>query len=146
MVVAEMSRCTTGNYHCATRRKGFMVKILVCGSRDWDDEDIVHRILDSYITEENLTIIDGMAKGTDTFGYNWANEHADYDVKSERYPADWETYGKRAGYLRNVQMLEEGKPDLVLAFTDDLVESRGTSMMVQLATDAGVPVYVIGRG
>jgi hypothetical protein len=49
-------------------------------------------------------------------------------------------------YLRNVQMLEEGHPDLVLAFSDNLEESKGTAMMVKLAKDAGVPVYVIGRG
>lgn len=85
-------------------------RILVCGSRTWNDEAIVHTILEGFY-QDGMTIIDGMAKGADTFGFNWAQFHEDF-VKSERYPADWNTYGKRAGYLRNVQMLEEGKPDL----------------------------------
>lgn len=42
-------------------------------------------------------------------------------------------------------MLEEGEPDLVIAFSDNLSESRGTAMMCKLAKEAGVPVYVIGR-
>lgn len=122
------------------------MRILVCGSRYWDDEKIVHIVLNGYY-EPGVTVIDGMAKGADTFGYTWTQQYGEeYDINSERYPADWEQYGKRAGYLRNVQMLEEGKPDLVLAFSDDLKESRGTSMMVKLAKDAGVPTYVIGRG
>lgn len=119
-------------------------RILVCGSRYWDDEEIVHDILEGFY-QEGMTIIDGMAKGADTFGFTWAESKEEF-VTSERYAADWETYGKRAGYLRNAKMLEDGKPDLVLAFTDNLQESKGTAMMVKLAKAAGVPVYVIGRG
>lgn len=63
----------------------------------------------------------------------------------EKYPADWEKYGKVAGPIRNQQMLDEGKPDVVYAFTDDLSNSRGTADMCRRANKAGVPVYVIGR-
>jgi hypothetical protein len=128
------------------------MKILVCGSRYWDDEEIIFNVLDGYICNlrVDLTIIDGCANGADDIGHKWTQRYIhgreDDPVKCERYPADWETYGKRAGYLRNVQMLEEGHPDLVLAFTDNLSESKGTAMMVKLAKDAGIPVYVIGRG
>lgn len=54
----------------------------------------------------------------------------------KEFPADWDKYGKRAGYLRNVQMLDEGKPDLVVAFPG----GKGTAMMVKLAKERGVRV------
>ncbi len=48
------------------------------------------------------------------------------------FKADWKTYGKRAGYLRNKKMIDE-KPDLVLAFHNDIQNSKGTKMMIKLA-------------
>lgn len=49
------------------------------------------------------------------------------------FPADWEYYGKGAGPIRNRQMIEEGTPDFVLAFHDDLASSKGTRDMISLA-------------
>ena len=60
------------------------------------------------------------------------------------FPADWTTHGRRAGPLRNTQMLREGRPRLVLAFTNDLRASRGTRHMCAIAVAAGVPVRVLG--
>ncbi len=69
-----------------------------------------------------------------------AGEWADCNwVQSKEYPAQWEKYGRRAGYLRNKQMLEEGKPELVIAFPGGV----GTRMMVQLAKTAGVEVIEV---
>lgn len=67
------------------------------------------------------------------------------DVSHERYPADWEKHGKAAGPIRNQQMLTEGKPDIVVAFSDNLSNSKGTADMCRRAHKAGLPVYVIGR-
>tara|TARA_Y100000310_G_scaffold244963_1_gene249880 strand:+ start:4034 stop:4294 length:261 start_codon:yes stop_codon:yes gene_type:complete len=61
-------------------------------------------------------------------------------IKVERFPADWHLYGRAAGVLRNQQMLDEGKPDLVLAFHDELESSKGTADMVRRAKKAGVEV------
>lgn len=60
-----------------------------------------------------------------------------------QFKADWKRWGKAAGFMRNQQMLDEGKPDLVIAFWDGY--SRGTLHMIQLATRAGVPVDVVGQ-
>ena len=61
-------------------------------------------------------------------------------VPVEVYPADWTRYGKPAGPIRNRQMLNEGKPDMVIAFHDDLSVSVGTKDMVDIANAAGLPV------
>jgi hypothetical protein len=66
-------------------------------------------------------------------------------VKVVRYPADWDAEGRRAGVLRNVRMLEENHPDIVIAFSDDIENSKGTRHMCSIAKKAGVPVYVVSR-
>jgi hypothetical protein len=82
-----------------------------------------------------ITIISGEARGADTLAKEYATECGwDY----EGYPADWRVYGKGAGYVRNRQMLVEGKPDLVVAFPG----GNGTKMMTELAMKADVPVRI----
>jgi len=55
------------------------------------------------------------------------------------FPADWGKYSKSAGYIRNKQMLAEGKPDLVVAFPG----GKGTANMVKLAKLANIPIHTI---
>jgi len=111
------------------------MRILVCGGRDFNDDILVRKVLFNYI-DKNLVIIQGEARGADYLAKMWAKN---YSVAYESYPADWSKYGKRAGYIRNVQMLNEGKPDMVIAFPG----GKGTEMMINLAKSAGVPVTEI---
>ena len=67
---------------------------------------------------------------------SWAKAFG-YEV--QKFPANWKEYGKRAGYIRNAQMLNEGKPDLVVAFPG----GKGTQMMIKLAKAAGVKVVEV---
>lgn len=83
-------------------------------------------------------VIHGGAAGADSLADQWAR----YRFNTiEEYTADWEKYGKAAGPTRNRQMLKEGKPDLVIAFLAK--DSRGTKDMINVATEAGVPVKVV---
>lgn len=128
-------------------------KILVCGGRDYSDRDNVIRVLDKitwdrgWVTPEELrddvgnylpevVIISGAAKGADSHAIDWAVINW---TDLETYPADWAKYGKSAGYIRNKQMLDEGRPDLVVAFPGGV----GTAMMVKLARNAGVEVIEV---
>lgn len=140
------------------------MRVLACGSRDWSDGGMVNAVLTGLYQEATVghlsadlvtfTLIEGGARGADSCAAWWAdnspmhshNEHPDHPrFEHLTFRADWERYGKRAGYLRNQQMLDEGKPDLVLAFRSP-GESPGTDMMVDLAHKAGVPAYVIRLG
>jgi hypothetical protein len=128
------------------------MRVLVCGGRDFGYCRVGYRspehlfltdYLDKRLNPDNLplppnglVIIEGGAKGADSAAADWAVVNW---VMIEEYPADWEKHGKRAGYLRNVQMLEEGKPDLVIAFPG----GKGTAMMINLAKGAGVPVEIV---
>jgi hypothetical protein len=124
------------------------LRILVCGSRKFRDRSSLWTILDGYLAGmhdgEHLGIISGMAPGADRLGYQWALEHP--EVALGEFPADWDgPNGKAAGFIRNQQMLDEGEPHLGLAFTDDLVDSRGTADMVRRLKKAKVPYLVIGQ-
>lgn len=108
------------------------MRVLVCGGRDYADKLELWRALDAWdpaITE----VISGMARGADAFAAEWAEEH---EIPLHRFPADWDTHGKAAGPIRNQRMLDEGKPDVVVAFPG----GRGTADMVRRAEAAGVKV------
>jgi hypothetical protein len=117
------------------------VKVLICGSRDWPDIKAIHdRVRDLIAERGPFEIVHGGARGADSMAglvAEWCR------LPCARYPADWERYGKRAGIIRNLQMLDTN-PDLVLAFRVN--GSRGTTHMIEAAKKAGVPVEVIAIG
>lgn len=120
------------------------MRVLVCGGRDYTNWSRLEAILgELYYSlsheEQNLfVLIEGGAKGADRLARNFAKKYC-YPWSLETYKADWNKYGKRAGYLRNRQMLDEGKPDLVIAFPG----GKGTAMMVDIACKAGVEVQIV---
>ena len=84
------------------------------------------------------SVISGAAKGADTLGERWAQENG---LSISRKPADWEAYGKRAGYLRNTEMAEEaGSDGLLCAFWDG--KSKGTKHMIDIAKSKGLTVLI----
>lgn len=111
------------------------MRVLVCGGRSFADMDAMCAALDRIVLSKAglSVIIHGGASGADALAAQYAeSEGANVAV----YPADWKTHGRAAGPIRNQQMLDEGKPDLVLAFPG----GRGTADMVRRAKAAGVPV------
>jgi hypothetical protein len=119
------------------------MRVLVCGGRDYNDIRRVWNVLSELQDEKGITdLIHGDAKGADSlaafWGYHTFQKNGDI-INVHRYPADWEGEGKKAGYLRNKRMLDEGKPDYVVAFPG----GKGTTNMVQLAAKAGIPCISI---
>lgn len=112
------------------------MKVLVCGSRHFNDYKLLEETLDGIINISE--IIHGAARGADTLGAEYAFER---DIPVRAFPANWTKYGRRAGPIRNSQMLSEGKPDLVVAFMGP--NSRGTKHMVSIAQKAGVETIII---
>ena len=120
------------------------IKILVCGSRSFDNETFVENYLFKFfeylknkIENIDIIIISGMAKGPDLFAVNFAKK---YNYEVEKYPADWEKHGKSAGYIRNKEMVEIS--DIVISFWDGI--SKGTLNSIELAKKKGIPTFVAG--
>jgi len=114
-----------------------MYKVLVCGGRDFTDWETVGRTLDSLNSKyKNLHIIQGGAKGADRLAKEWAKE---MEVPCTEYRANWKKYGKAAGVIRNLDMLD-AEPDMVIAFKG----GNGTAHMVEQSTKKNIPVHQIG--
>jgi len=113
------------------------MRILICGGRDFDDVGRIKQDMLKLLEHGDNTIISGMAKGADMMGVLVARE---LDVFVEEYPANWDLYGKSAGFKRNMQMLTEGKPDLVLAYWNG--ESKGTAHTIENALDKKIHTHV----
>jgi SLOG family YspA-like protein len=127
------------------RRAAGPLRLLVCGSRDWTDADLLADVVDRLVAEHGrvgVVLIEGGARGADRLAGELARARG---WQLETYPADWQRHGRAAGLRRNARMLHEGRPERVLAFTDDLTSSRGTADMVRRARAAGLPVLVVGH-
>jgi YspA, cpYpsA-related SLOG family len=109
-----------------------MTCALVCGGRRYDDRTALFAALDGLHSKLTLTrIIHGGARGADTLAAEWA---AARGVAAQAFPAHWERHGTRAGAHRNQQMLDEGRPDVVVAFPG----TSGTFDMCRRAEATGV--------
>lgn len=100
------------------------------------EENSIYYTPDDNWLPTDITIISGGATGVDDRALDWA---AINWTPFMLYKADWHKHGKAAGFIRNKQMLEEGKPDLVIAFPG----GKGTANMVNIARKAGVEVKEI---
>ena len=114
--------------------------VLICGGRSFEDGDFLYSELDRLHAEQPFTaVIHGAARGADTLAGQWA---ASRDILVQSYRADWKRYGNRAaGPIRNRRMLDEGMPDLVIAFPG----GRGTRDMIEQAHACGVDVLIIEK-
>lgn len=119
-------------------------RIIVAGSRTFDDYDLLKTELKEFIQRYHLgkiTIVSGCASGADRLGERFAAENR-YLLK--RFPAMWKIYGKQAGFLRNAQMLEyarQADTAALVAFWDG--QSRGTKHMLGIAEKAGIIVKTV---
>ena len=115
------------------------MRVLVCGGRGYSDADKMRRVLDDMhaVTPFDVLIY-GMARGADDLAKMWATARG---VKRLGFPADWEKHGRSAGPIRNREMIEKGRPDLVIAFPG----GRGTQNMIKQANAAAVSVCVIDK-
>lgn len=117
------------------------MRILICGSRHFNDYEKLKKEVLNILPEGDYldaVVISGHARGADSLGERLAEEMG-WLLKV--YPADWDTYGRRAGPIRNSQMLKEGQPDIVVAFRAP--NSRGTQNMITQSIKAGVKTVVI---
>lgn len=115
-------------------------KILVCGGRDFDDHELLNKILDEHTRNRNMkdvVVIHGGARGADTLADVWATSNG---CEIKKYLADWNDWGKAAGPMRNAKMLEDN-PDIAIVFA--FPGSNGTADMVKKSLAAGINVVKV---
>lgn len=112
------------------------MKVLVTGSRNWTDRDLVFKTLDEINPD---CIVHGAARGADSYADEWGVSR---NVIVRAYPAEWRSYGRAAGSMRNQLMLDDN-PDIDLVVAFPLPSSKGTIDMISKAKLAGIKIYRI---
>ena len=119
------------------------MRVLICGSRDWKDYEAIERLVKAL--KKGTVIIQGECRGADLMAKKAGRKHG---FKVLSYPARWKKhrnhaeskYGNPAGRIRNTEMLDEGKPDIVYAFL--LPQSIGTRDTIKKARTRRIPVII----
>ena len=107
-----------------------MVRVIVAGGRNFIPSENDERWLITMLKALEAThVISGCAKGADTFGETIAKK---LKLPIMQYPADWNKFGKSAGYKRNIQMADNA--DALIVFEG----GKGTAMMIDIARKKGL--------
>ena len=113
------------------------MKVIIAGGRDFNNWELLCRSCDRILSNQSeVIIVSGTARGADSLGERYAAEHG---YECLKFPADWERYGKSAGYKRNTEMADNA--DGLIAFWDG--HSKGTGHMIDIAKSKGLLVSVI---
>lgn len=115
------------------------MKVIIAGSRGMTDQAAMFAALDRIIGPRKhaiAAVLCGDARGADTIGRRWAEHHG---IPVQRYPADWDSHGRSAGYRRNEVMAQNA--DVLVAFWDGT--SPGTRQMIDCALHHGLWVRVV---
>ena len=117
-----------------------MLRVIIAGGRDFvDTENQIEIEMTQLCMEhelEDIQIVVGGALGADALGEAFARKH---NTNLAIFPAQWEVYGKSAGYRRNKMMADNA--DVLLAFWDG--KSKGTKHMIDLAKTKQLKVIVV---
>lgn len=114
------------------------MKVLVCGGRSFADHILFEKVMSEYRSTATTIVHGACPTGADAMADYWATL---YGKQIKRYPAEWNIYGKYAGPHRNQKMVDNEKPDLVIAFPG----RRGTDNMVRTALLAGIKVIKVSQ-
>ena len=116
-----------------------MIKIIIAGGRDYTDVSAMEvgflKHFNKYRNDQ-VEIVSGMARGADSTGVELARQ---YNLVVHEWPALWHTYGRSAGYKRNVQMAKNATH--LLAFWDGV--SKGTEHMINTARRVGLETFIV---
>ena len=116
------------------------MKFAIIGTRTFTDYQRLKSILDKIKSKYEIeSIISGGASGADTMAEIYAREN---NIPLTVYKADWDKYGKRAGFIRNKYIIDDC--DICIAFWDS--KSKGTKHSIDLAKSSNKKVFIIHTG
>lgn len=110
------------------------MRVIIAGSRSFSDYDSLKQVIQESKFEINQ-VISGGAKGADFLGEKYAKDN---NIDLRIFPAKWDEFGKKAGFIRNKEMADNA--DALIAFWDQ--KSKGTKSMIDIAENKGLKVYV----
>ena len=113
------------------------MKVAIVGSRDYSDLEEVRRYVDGLPSD--TIFISGGARGVDKAAEQAAKR---VGMKTKIYPAEWDKYGKSAGFRRNTVMILAA--DRIVAFWDG--KSKGTKHAIDIAIKYRKPLIVTTSG
>jgi hypothetical protein len=117
-----------------------LYSVMIAGDREFSDYDMMTRKLDKLLfrirMDDDCEIVSGGARGADLLGEKYAQDN---DLLLRVVKANWDKYGKRAGYLRNLEMADIATH--VIVFWNG--KSRGSKMMIDIAKERRIPLRVI---
>lgn len=116
------------------------MRVLISGDRRWKDAVLIYDILK--MLPEGTLIIEGGARGADHLAA-YAARVLGLGVRT--VPANWNSFGRPAGMIRNRQMLAL-KPDLLIAFHDRITQSQGTADCLREAERRGISTVLVSHG
>ena len=115
------------------------MKIIIAGSREGFTIGEVYEAFLAAVERIGIKgvseVVSGTAKGVDKYGEAIALWH---DIPIKRFPEDWDTHGKKAGYLRSEEMAKYADALIAMSYND----SKGTQHMINLAKKHGLKVFV----
>jgi len=115
-------------------------KVIIAGSRGFSNYKLLKEKCNKYLREKrkdyNIIIVSGHARGADLLGEKYAQDEG---FPLEIYPANWNKFGKSAGFRRNEQMAEVA--DALIAFWDG--KSHGTKHMIEIMENKKLLVKVV---
>src|SRR5687767_525131 len=110
------------------------MKTIIAGSRSITSKEKVFLVI--RLSQFNITeVVSGTARGVDSLGEAWAIEN---NILIRHFPANWNKYGRSAGYRRNVEMADYA--DALIAIWDG--SSRGTANMIEEAKKRGLKTFI----
>lgn len=113
------------------------MKLIVAGSREFRNYNLLSKHLDEINSKYGITeIVSGTASGADSLGELYAREH---NIPIKRFPANWNKYGRSAGYIRNKDMAHYA--DACICFW--MNKSKGTGHMINLAKEYKIRLRVV---
>ena len=110
------------------------MKTIIAGSRNITEYATLIKALKK-VDWEITTVLSGTARGVDKLGEIFAKEN---NIPLEKYPAEWDKYGKSAGYKRNLVMAENA--EALLALWDG--QSKGTKHMIDIAKKHSLKIHI----
>ena len=121
-------------------------RILFTGSRSFDRADAIHGTLDALATGalnagyDRVVLVHGACPdGGDAHADAWYRaKRGEMPLGVERHPANWHVHGKKAGFLRNKEMVDLGAHVCLAAIRD---QSKGATRCAELAEAADIPVF-----